>query len=325
MCLQCHLEGNVAIDRAGTSLAAFRPGDDISEHVAYFVKSDGDEGVVRAISQYEALLRSRCKMASGDKLTCTTCHDAHGSPSEIKRVSYYRGKCLSCHTGKAIATDHHPEQQDCTVCHMPRRKTTDVAHEQATEHDIQKRPSYSRSTLMSAVNSIKLVPVGNEVEGDRELGLAYAQLGEHGNHPATENALRVLLKAEKAGADDDVLHSHLGLIEQMLGDTQQAREEYNAALRKEPNDPTALGNLAVLDASLGQTGDTIQLLERVLGNDPAQMSAGLNLAFVECGLGNWERAVSILTELRRFSPDDSSLRGFGSHRDKRCALPVPQK
>ena len=325
VCLQCHLEGNVAIDRAETSLAAFRPGDDISEHVAYFVKSDGDEGVVRAISQYEALLRSRCKMASGDKLTCTTCHDAHGSPSEIKRVSYYRGKCLSCHTGKAIATDHHPEQQDCTVCHMPRRKTTDVAHEQATEHDIQKRPSYSRSTLMSAVNSIKLVPVGNEVEGDRELGLAYAQLGEHGNHPATENALRVLLKAEKAGADDDVLHSHLGLIEQMLGDTQQAREEYNAALRKEPNDPTALGNLAVLDASLGQTGDTIQLLERVLGNDPAQMSAGLNLAFVECGLGNWERAVSILTELRRFSPDDSSLRGFGSHRDKRCALPVPQK
>jgi hypothetical protein len=55
------------------------------------------------------------------------------------------------------------------------------------------------------------------------------------------------------------------------------------------------------------------------------MSAGLNLAVVECRLGNWEKAVSILTELRRFSPDDPSLRDFGSRTDKRCALPVSQK
>jgi predicted CXXCH cytochrome family protein len=315
VCLQCHLEGEAAINRPETSLAAFRAGDDISDHVAYFVKSDGNEGAVRATSQYEALLRSRCKIASGDKLTCTTCHDAHGSPSATARVSYYRGKCLSCHTGDAIATNHHPEQQDCTVCHMPRRKTTDVAHEQATEHGIPERPSYSRANFMSSADMAKLVPVGNETAGDRELGLAYAQLGEGGNHLAAENAQKYLQKAEKAGADDEVLHSQLGLIEQMAGNTQQARKEYKAALGKDPNNPTALGNLAVLDASLGQTEDTVH---------PAQMSAGLNLAVVECRLGNWESAVRILTELRQFSPDDPSLRGFGSRIDKRCALPVSQ-
>lgn len=325
VCLQCHLEGDAAIYRPGTSLAAFHAGDDISDHVAYFVKSDGNEGAVRATSQYEALLRSRCKMASGDKLTCTTCHDAHGSPSASARVSYYRGRCLSCHTGDGIATKHHPEQQDCTVCHMPRRKTTDVAHEQATEHGIPKSPSYASSKFMSTADVDKLVPVGNEAAGDRELGLAYAQLGEHGDRVAAENAQRYLQKAEKAGVDDEVLHSQLGLIEQMAGNTQQARKEYNAALEKDPNDPTALVNLAVMDASLGQKGDTVQLLQRVIANDPAQMSAGLNLAVVECRLGNWEKAVSILTELRRFSPDDPSLRDFGSRTDKRCALPVSQK
>ena len=131
-------------------------------------------------------------------------------------------------------------------------------------------------------------------------------------------------KAEKAGVDDEVLHSQLGLIEQMAGNTRQARKEYSAALGKDPNDPTALGNLAVLDASLGQTGDTVQLLQRVLANDPAQMSAGLNLAVVECRLGNWEKAVWIFTELRRFSPDDPSLHDFGSRADKRCALPISQ-
>jgi Flp pilus assembly protein TadD len=326
VCLQCHLEGNIAIYRTETSLAAFRPGDDISEHVAYFVKSDGDQGAVRATSQYEALLRSRCKIASGDKLTCTTCHDAHGSPSEITRVGYYRGKCLACHNSKAMATEHHPEQQDCAVCHMPRRETTDVAHEQATDHDIQKRPSYGTSNVMSSGETTKLVPVRYEAAGDREFGLAYAQLGEHGNRPATESALSFLRKAEKAGDDDAVLHSQLGLIEQMVGDTQQAREEYLAALRKQPDDPTSLGNLAVLDASLGRTEDAIQLLERVLKNDPGQMSAGLNLALLECRLGNLERAMNILTELRRFSPDDPALRNFvklGSSASQRCA-PVSQ-
>ena len=98
-CLQCHLEGDVAIYRAGRSLAEFRAGDDLADYAVYFVKTSAESGGGRASSQYEALLHSACKVASGDKMTCTTCHDPHGSPSAEERVNYYRSKCLACHSG----------------------------------------------------------------------------------------------------------------------------------------------------------------------------------------------------------------------------------
>ena len=212
ICLQCHLEGDVAIYRAGRSLAQFRAGDDLADYAVYFVKASAESGGGRASSQYEALLHSACKVASGDKLTCTTCHDPHSSPSAEERVSYFRSKCLTCHTGPQMATGHHPEQKDCAVCHMPTREPTDISHEQATDHNIQRRPSTTSSALRlrDLVESDELLPVGNVSAGDRELGLAYAQLAEHGNQKAGDKAFRLLLKAEKDGANDVQLHTQLG-------------------------------------------------------------------------------------------------------------------
>ena len=325
ICLQCHLEGDVAIYRAGTSLAQFRAGDDLADHAVYFVKASAESGGGRASSQYEALLRSACKVASGDKLTCTTCHDPHSLPSAEERVSYFRNKCLTCHTGPQMATRHHPEQKDCAVCHMPTREPTDISHEQATDHNIQSRPSTTASglRLRDLGASDELLPVGNVSVGDREFGLAYAQLAEHGNQRAGEKAFRLLQKAEKAGASDVQLHTQLGFIEQMSGDTTGARKEYEAALTKDPYEATALGNLAVLDAASGRTANAVILLQRVVDADPSQTAAGLNLAFIECRIGDKKKALGIITELARFNPDDPMLRKFlasGTYAGERCEL-----
>jgi predicted CXXCH cytochrome family protein len=324
-CLQCHLEGDVAIYRAGTSLAQFRAGDYLADNAVYFVKASAASGGGRASSQYEALLRSACKVASGDKLTCTTCHDPHSSPSAEERVSYFRNKCLTCHTGPQMATGHHPEQKDCAVCHMPTREPTDISHEQATDHNIQRRPSITASALQlrDLDASDELQPVGNVSAGDRELGLAYAQLAEHGNQKAGEKAFRLLQKAEKDGASDVQLHTQLGFIRQMSGDTTGARKEYETALIEDPYDAAALGNLAVLDAASGRTVDAVDLLQRVVDADPSQTAAGLNLAFIECRIGDKKKALEILMELSRFNPDDPMLRKFlasGTYAGERCEL-----
>ena len=324
-CLQCHLEGDVAIYRAGTSLAKFRVGADLADYAMYFVKASAETGGVRASSQYEALLRSACKVATGDKLTCTSCHDPHSSPSPEERVSYFRAKCLACHTGPQMATEHHPEQKDCAACHMPTREPTDISHEQATDHNIQRRPSTGATTLRLAdlEGSIELVPLGNVLAGDRELGLAYSQLAEHGNQRAGEKALRLLEKAEKEGAGDVQLHTHLGFIEQMSGDKTSARKEYTDALIEDPYEATALGNLAVLDAASGHTADAVNLLQRVIDADPSQMIAGLNLAFIDCRIGDKKKALAILTALSQFNPDDPTLRNFrffGIYAGERCDL-----
>jgi Flp pilus assembly protein TadD len=324
VCLQCHLEGNVAVYRAGKSLAEFRVGDDLTDYVVYLVKANEKTGGGRASSQYEALLRSACKLASGDKLTCTTCHDPHSKPGPEERIKYFRDRCLTCHTGTKMATAHHPEQKDCAACHMPTREAADISHEQATDHNIQRRPrSTAASRFLEASEEDNLAPVGKVSTGDREMGLAYAQLAENGNQKDAEKALRLLLRAEKSGASDVELHTKLGFIEQMSGDKSDARKEYADSLKEDPYDATALGNLAVLDAVSGRTAEAVSLLQRAVDADPSQITAGLNLAFIECRVGNKKKALQILTELTRFDPDDPTLRKFlssGTYAGERCSL-----
>jgi tetratricopeptide (TPR) repeat protein len=323
-CLQCHLEGDVAIYRAGTSLAQFHAGADLADYAVYFVKASAETGGGRASSQYEALLRSACKVASGDKLTCTTCHDPHSSPSAEERVSYFRGRCLMCHTSSKIATMHHPEEKDCAVCHMPTRATTDISHEQATDHNIQRRPaSAGAMRFTDLAESTELVPVGSVPVGDRELGLAYAQLAEHGDRVTATKAIHFLAKAEKDGHNDAQVHTQLGLLRQMSGDKEEARSEYTDALKENQYDVPVLGDLAVLEATSGGVKDAIALLQRAIDADPSQMAPGLNLAFIECRLGDKKKALEILMGLSRFNPDDPTLRKFstsGTYAGQRCEL-----
>ena len=321
VCLQCHLEGDAAIYRAGKSLAAYQPGDDLARFVVYFVSANHQEGGGRATSQYEALLKSACKRASGDNLTCTTCHDPHGSPVAAERVSFYRAKCLACHTGPKMVTEHHPEQQNCAACHMPTRETTDISHEQLTDHNIQKFPPKFGSARVE--QTIELVPVGAVSAGDRELGLAYAQLAVQGDRRSGERALVLLKKAESDGANDAEVHVRLGFLDQISGRLDEAQREYQAALTENPYESTALANLAVIDASQGHVDLAMRLLEKVISADPSQTAAGLNLAFLECRLGDKAKALQTIEVVERFNPDSPALHQFldtGKYGDQSCKL-----
>jgi hypothetical protein len=320
-CLACHLEGDALVYRPGKTLAQFKPGDNLSDTAVVFVRASRAGGGGRAASQYEALLRSACKRAAGDRLTCTTCHDPHASPSATDRVAYYRGKCLSCHTGAAIATQHHPDQPDCASCHMPARPTTDISHEQAVDHDIERYPSPPVATDLKAGET--LLPVGGWRASDRELGMAYAQMAARGDRQAGERALTLLTQAEAAGASDAAMHAQLGFLRQMSGDRDQARSEYLAALRQNPYEPSPLANLAVIDATTGKVPEALDLLNRLIAADPTQTAAGLNLAFIDCRLGQPDKARATLSTLARYNPDDPSLRTLretGNYGGQHCDL-----
>jgi predicted CXXCH cytochrome family protein len=324
ICLQCHLEGNAVVYRPGRSLASFQPGQTLDDTAVYFVRASTQASGTRAVSQYEALLRSACKRAAGDALTCTSCHDPHATPAPAQRVAFYRARCLACHTAPAMAT-HHPEQPDCAGCHMPSRATTDISHEQVTDHDIEARPN---SALASQFNSLgerdTLVPVGNATAGDREFGLAWAQLAQTGDRSAARQALTLLRRAAPAYPNDPELQARLGFLEQLSSNTSAAVTAYRAALAADPYQPVALADLAVLDAAAGDPATAIQLLDRLVSADPAQTSAGLNLAFLECRLNRPADAAALLDRLARFNPDDPGLRQFratGTYRGQHCTLP----
>ncbi|MGI4827737.1 MAG: tetratricopeptide repeat protein [Janthinobacterium lividum] len=309
-CIQCHLEGNATVYKPGRSLEAFRAGDTLSDFAVYFVRASEAEGGRRASSQYEALLQSACKRASGDSLTCTTCHDPHRDPAPSERVAFYRARCLNCHTSPALAAKHHPEQPDCALCHMPSRSTVDISHEQVTDHNIQRVPRIAVPGSVARSAAQPLVPVGNVPVSDRELGLAYAQLAEKGDTLALERALRLLMQAEKAGATDEQVHVNLGFLDQRTGNIGAARQEYAAALRENPYNPTALTNRAILDASTGELDEAVRLLDRLVRADPSQIQAGIDLAFLECRAGETSASRALGERLQELNPDSPELRTF---------------
>lgn len=314
-CIQCHLEGDVAVYRAGKSLATFQPGDSLAETAAFFVRASRAAGGARATSQYEALLQSACKQGSGDRLTCTTCHDPHRSPAPAERVAFYRSRCLSCHAAPVfMASSHHPNRPNCAACHMPSRRTTDISHEQVTDHNIQRVPS-KRMAAASAQTDETLVPVTGFAAGQRELGLAYAQMAQRGGRTAAARALELLLPLQD-GADEQVA-LNLGFLLQAAGSSVKARIFYERVLELNPTENTALSNLAVLDASEGKLSDAVRLLRTAVKNAPDQSAAALNLALLLCREGKEPEARMIVSSARQFNPDVPALRNF----DRRgCAV-----
>ena len=322
-CLQCHLEGDAVVYRPGTSLAQFRIGEDLADSAVYFVRSDRQSGGGRASSQYEALLRSACRRATGDSLTCTSCHDPHFTPAPAQRVAYFRARCLACHNTPTLVSTHHPEQPDCATCHMPTRGTTDISHEQSVDHDIEAHPApasaHPPAPLRKATELIPLLSTRSV--GDREYGLAYAQLAAHGDQAAASRALALLTRAAAAGSSDPEFESRFGYLQQIAGEPEKARSAYEAALGSNPFEPTALANLAVLDASNGRLPEAVHLLDRLVTADPSQTSSGLNLAFIVCSLGHGPAARRLAEHLQTFNPDDPQLRVFlntGTYAGQHC-------
>jgi hypothetical protein len=182
VCMQCHLEGNAAIERAGKHLYEYRPGDDLSDYIRYYILADNKGTGLRATSQFEALSQSVCKKKSGDAMSCITCHDPHLQVKPDERVSFYRAKCLACH-GKAFGAKHHADRPDCTSCHMPASLSTDVAHTEVTDHRILRRPT-STPMLENAFaqpTTPKLVPFPHSHESDSDLrdeALAWESVAE---------------------------------------------------------------------------------------------------------------------------------------------------
>ncbi|MGA8740466.1 MAG: tetratricopeptide repeat protein [Terracidiphilus sp.] len=310
VCLNCHLEGQAAVVRNGKRMEDFAPGDDLFDYALFF-KYAGESGSGgRATSQWEALLRSQCKKQSGDRLTCTTCHDPHSPPTPEEKVTFYREKCLQCHNTAGFAERHHPENADCTACHMARPPSNDIAHEQVTDHWIKRRVSNQR--LPQATGG-ELEAIGGMLADDRDLGLAYAQMAARGNEAAGQKAITLLQRAEhtESGArHDHELHAQLGFLDQMSGQSTAAAEEYQMALEADPNSSLAAGDLALLRAGQHQYPEASALWKAVFDHDPTQLGAGMNLAIVECALGERSAALATLDRLLEFSPDNEKAKAF---------------
>src|SRR5215469_15972722 len=112
----------------------------------------------RAVSEVEQLNQSTCKRVTGDRMSCMNCHDPHYTPDATRRTEYFRGKCLACHNQPGFAKTHHPENLDCTSCHMPRTSARNVLHVAWTDHRIRRLPQVNTAEP-EPEKSEELIPI----------------------------------------------------------------------------------------------------------------------------------------------------------------------
>ena len=309
VCMQCHLEGKAAIERPGRHVYDFRPGQDLSDYVRYFVFAKQQRGL-GAVSQVESLATSVCKKKSGDAMSCTSCHDPHYEPAPAENIAYYRRKCLACH-GAEFGSKHHGDKPDCAGCHMPASLSTDIAHTEVTDHRILRRPPISPQVLQDATSQparlvrfpdLQKTNVQKTDDDLRDLALAWESLADSGMTAAASEAERILRSAVDKSPNDAALLSALGYSAQKQRDIDRARELYQKALGVDPGLIDAATNLGVIEANRGHVREAVRLWKDAFQRAPGQSNIGMNIARVLCDAGQ-PGARDYVLRVLEFNPD----------------------
>jgi Flp pilus assembly protein TadD len=303
VCVQCHLEGEARIARAGRSQEDYQPGDVLSDDLAIFVREDDAQQRRAAVSHVESIALSLCKRTSGAALSCITCHDPHVQPGAAEKSSYYRARCLACHAPKTAG--HYPREPDCTACHMPRMESADISHTVVTDHRIMRTRQADRSR---AATVGRLVTFGDAPSDARDLGLAYGEVALRGNPFAAREALRLLEGARQQHPDDADVLTRLGYLYQARGDIDTAEQYYERALQRDPDRAAVAANLGVFYANRGRLRPALELWRHAFDKNPQLSDIGVNLGRLLCGIGDADHARAALQRVLTHNPDLASAR-----------------
>lgn len=304
ICMECHFEGTAAVEQPGKHLYDFQPGQLLSDYVHYFLLTSNQTKTPQALSQFEALSLSECKLKSGDRMWCGSCHDPHAEPAAADKAAYYRGKCLKCH-GDAFAAKHHVDKPDCTSCHMPALPSKDVAHTEGTDHRIQRYPTAQWLPKLQLRGS----PLASFPEGDaglsssRDLALAWQILAERGVDGAAHRAEDSLRNALKENPDDPELLTALAFDEQGHGHSKQAADLYEHALKIDPLNDNAATNLGMVEARAENLRAAVELWQKAFARAPYRSAIGTNLGLAYCAAGQTDEARKFVDRVLEFNPD----------------------
>ena len=149
VCMQCHQAGDARVLLPKKDYSAFRPAVPLVRTVA-IVGLPGAAKDVDLLEHHSSMKVSRCYQATNGKLSCLTCHDPHEQPEKTNAATYFRAKCLGCHTGSSCGLSLQARRQttppdDCAGCHMPKRGVVQISHSALTNHRIPARPGASAS------------------------------------------------------------------------------------------------------------------------------------------------------------------------------------
>jgi len=304
ICISCHLEGDVSVERAGHSALNYHPGDSISDYLAFYVYS-GNNLTARGVSEVEQFAQSACKRVSGDRMSCTSCHDPHFTPAPAQRAIFFRAKCLACHGQPQFVILHHPENADCTSCHMRHTGAENIPHVAWTDHRILRLPA---AVDADHPQSTQLSPVLSPGASSRDLAMAYYQALLQGDSSVEPTAWKLLQEQRTAIGSDEKALDAFGLLSAERGENQDAEQAFQEVLKLDPQDLTAQSNLGILAAKQGKLQASLALLQPAFDANKDVAGLAMNLARVQCMAGDAAGARTTLESALIFAPGLQDLR-----------------
>ncbi|HXS97467.1 MAG TPA: hypothetical protein VN736_22870 [Candidatus Limnocylindrales bacterium] len=260
------MAGAIRVLNPGKSLTDFRPGQPLESAFTTYVASapEGGGAPLLVISQSEQLAQSRCLIASQGRMWCGTCHDPHDPPKDA--VSYYRGRCLSCHR-QALPTDHRARATDCVSCHMPRREAMDGGHTAFTDHRIQRRPEKENPAVpIQALRAWRQPPAAFR---DRNRALAWNYVGIRDSAFAMlSESYQMLLPLEKTFPNDPDVLAALGNALLNRDQASDAAKFFERALAARHDDPSLEDDAGQAYLNAGDKPSAARHFEKALTLDP---------------------------------------------------------
>ena len=348
VCQQCHLETTSdelpqAVRSFGRAVYSFRPGEDLSGYLIHFdhAPGTGHDDKFEINSSAYRLRQSQCFQKSDGRLTCTSCHDPHRTPSVSDGVQQFRQSCLKCHN--ELSNRAHPQTAsvDCASCHMPKRRTEDVIHVVMTDHWIQRRPpgnqqaplNENQTPYQGEVVRYFQASAGGSVP---DLYWGVAQVKQHSNlkalapfqaavetqqpsfaEPWVELALAQMesgeLEAAKRGFSRalsidpglTLARYNLGRTCQLSGQMDEAATHYLKVLEIDGEHAEAHNNLGLVFQSRGEAASARQHFQRALQRNPLFVDAYNNLGNALAEAKQWNEAIAKFEEALRIEPSSA--------------------
>jgi hypothetical protein len=306
ICEQCHLQGEERITRRGRNVFEFRPGLPFEQFVTVFVRPPELMQTYRSVGQFEQLEQSRCTLPTGEKLTCTSCHDPHSKPPTDQRDSFYRARCLSCHESRGCtlpAADRAAKKDNCITCHMPTAGSANIVHASVTDHRILRRPVASTPARTLLPGQIPLIAFRQGehappiAERERDLGIALARAavkippGLDGTQYHVANMARDRLSAALTQwPGDPEAWIAMSLTRHVTRELPEQLQAAQTAVRLLPDSEAALEALREAAFECGQPEVALEAATRLVGMNPTAPEPLLARAVLYLRQRNWPQA-----------------------------------
>lgn len=322
VCMQCHLETTSRhlpslIRRYDQKPFGYTPDKPLSSFIQYFDKDlrAAHEDRFEIVSAPYRLRQSQCYLKSQGAITCETCHDPHEPHTSATATARYTGVCLKCHQAvlaPLVLEKKHTAQQDCTTCHMPKRRTDDVVHVVMTDHliqrvapDAEKLLAEKNEVMEDATNSyrgeVKPYRVDSFRASDDAIYIATAQVMHDSNLKVGIPQLEAALAAQHPLRPDFSIE--LGDALRRSGSINRSIAAYRSAVTLDPSSSRARRSLGVALAAAGKQDEAINELKKGIQRDDENPLLWYQLGLVHSQQGATSDAVKELDEAIRLDPD----------------------